>query len=212
MKRTGRPLKFDREYALDRVMHDIWRDGYEANSVKAISERLGITRSSFYNSFGSREALFEDVLTRYFEQAPDKDLAHLPEGMTVRALITRVFKNICAYLGNDIEGKGCLAVNCVSELCNTNPVLGPKLATLMRQRMSRFEQLLRIAVANGELPEGTAIDPLALSLKAQMVGLNTLSKVVRYEEELWAAAKTTLMALGLYDEQAVDQSLQTINA
>ncbi len=53
----GRPSKFDREAAIDKVMQEVWRNGFERASVKALSERLGITRSSFYNAFDSREAL-----------------------------------------------------------------------------------------------------------------------------------------------------------
>ena len=59
----ARPSKFDRQTAVELVMNDIWRSGFEANSVKAISEKLGITRSSFYNAFGSREALFLEALS-----------------------------------------------------------------------------------------------------------------------------------------------------
>ncbi|HHL20983.1 MAG TPA: TetR/AcrR family transcriptional regulator, partial [Aliiroseovarius sp.] len=68
----GRPSKFDREAAIDKVMQEVWRNGFERASVKALSERLGITRSSFYNAFDSREALFEKVLARYFAQSPDR--------------------------------------------------------------------------------------------------------------------------------------------
>ena len=50
----ARPSKFDRKEAVELAMNEIWRDGYEANSVKALSEKLGITRSSFYNAFSSR--------------------------------------------------------------------------------------------------------------------------------------------------------------
>lgn len=49
-----------------------WRDGYQANSVKALSERLGITRSSFYNAFESREAMFMEAFERYLERSPDR--------------------------------------------------------------------------------------------------------------------------------------------
>ena len=58
----ARPSKFDREDALDVVMNQIWQTGYRNNSVKSLAEVLGITRSSFYNAFGSQEQLFKEVL------------------------------------------------------------------------------------------------------------------------------------------------------
>jgi len=80
-----RPAKFDRQEALDVVMNEIWRSGYEACSAKAISEKLGITRSSFYNAFGSREALFKEALDAYIVSAPDRMLAMPREGESVTA-------------------------------------------------------------------------------------------------------------------------------
>ena len=62
----GRPTSFNRDEAIETVMQEMWRNGYEANTVKALSERLGITRSSYYNAFGSREALFKLALEKYF--------------------------------------------------------------------------------------------------------------------------------------------------
>ena len=71
----ARPSKFDRDEAIETAMEAFWRAGYQACSVRALSERLGITRSSFYNAFGSREALFREALARYGDQAPDQAFA-----------------------------------------------------------------------------------------------------------------------------------------
>jgi hypothetical protein len=45
----ARPAKFDRQQAVDIVMNEIWKNGFELSSVNALSNRLGITRPSFYN-------------------------------------------------------------------------------------------------------------------------------------------------------------------
>ena len=47
----GRPAKFDRDKAIEIIMNEIWKKGYEACSVKALSEKLSITRPSFYHAF-----------------------------------------------------------------------------------------------------------------------------------------------------------------
>lgn len=67
----GRPKAFDRDLAVEVVMNEMWERGYDACSVKAISEKLGITRSSFYNTFGSREKLFFEVIDVYLKESPD---------------------------------------------------------------------------------------------------------------------------------------------
>ena len=49
-------------------------------SVSELSSRMSITRSSFYNSFVSREALFSEVLALYGKQSCDRFLNDLKEG------------------------------------------------------------------------------------------------------------------------------------
>ena len=53
----ARPLKFDRGEAVETAMQEIWRSGYEASSVKAISEKLGVTRSCQNHIAASSRAL-----------------------------------------------------------------------------------------------------------------------------------------------------------
>lgn len=196
----GRPAQFDRDEAIGIVMQEIWRNGYEACSVKALSERLGITRSSFYNAFGSRESLFGEVLDRYFETAPDLALAKAERGEKIKPLLIRTFREVCRVRAADADGKGCLAVNSAVELCNVNDELGPLLAKAILGSLARIETLVRWAKAQGELPADCDPHALALALQALLVGINIMSKVVRAEDELWLATRTTLEGLGLYTE------------
>ncbi|WP_162917296.1 TetR/AcrR family transcriptional regulator [Dongia deserti] len=181
-------------------MQEIWRSGYEASSVKAISEKLGITRSSYYNSFGTREDLFRAVLAAYFAQSPDRALHESIPDQSVRLLISDTFRKVCAARGCDPEGRGCLAINSLCELAG-----GPqaKLSTMLIEAVltsaARFEMLLELAVARGELDADTDVHGKALALQSLLIGINTLSKAVRNEEELWLAARTSLEALGVYE-------------
>ncbi|WP_054208276.1 TetR/AcrR family transcriptional regulator, partial [Bosea vaviloviae] len=171
-------------------------------SVKALSERLGITRSSFYNAFESREAMFMEALERYLERSPDRALAVVPPEGSVCALITATFKAVCQSLARDVDAKGCLAVNSVGALCNVDAGLGPEVAAHMVARLGRIEVLLGAAVARGELPHNTDIAATALSLKTLLVGLNSMAKVLPDRNALWPAARTTLVAFGLLCEDA----------
>ena len=192
----ARPSSFDREKAIEAAMQAIWRNGYEATSVKAMSEMLGITRSSYYNAFGTREDLFREVLARYFAQSPDAVLhGQLPKG-PILPLITQTFREICAARAADPESRGCMALNCVAELGPDHSV-GSLCTNAVLASVERFDDLLSMAVANGELPKETDTRAKALALQSLMVGINTMSKAVREEEALWTSARTTLEALGM---------------
>ena len=196
----ARPPKFDREAAVEFAMNEIWRDGYEANSVKALSEKLGITRSSFYNAFGSREALFSEVLALYLSRTPDRILAEATPDISVKNLFTDTFDAVCRSRSGDREARGCLAINCVAELCTTNDKLGETLKKAILARVAHIETILGWGIANGEIDDEVDTHALALTVQNLFIGLNVLSKVVRNEHDLWQVARTTLQGLDLLAE------------
>lgn len=193
----GRTKTFDRDEAVQTVMNEIWKNGYEASSVKALSEKLGLTRSSFYHSFDSREALFLEVLQAYAEQAPDYSLANINSDSQVLKEICTVFKKACFARANDPEHKGCLAVNSVLELVGTNPTLGPVMSNVMSMSLERFKSLLRLAVDVGEL-EDKDIQSKAIAIKNLLVGINVMGKIIHDAEELWHSTRISLEGLGIY--------------
>lgn len=197
----ARPLKFDRQVAVEVAMNAFWKNGYEACSIKALSETLGITRSSFYNAFGSQEALFKEAFDLYFEQSPDIAFAQALPGVPIKALLSRTFRAVCKARASDDQARGCMVVNGVAELCNVNEQLGDVLEGAVLGSLSRLEQLLKWGVGQGEIHK--TIDPhaSALALQNLLMGLNVMCKVVRDEEELWTTAKVTLNGLGLLDKR-----------
>ncbi len=196
----GRPPKFDRDQAVGQVMQALWSNGYEACSVKAVSEKLGITRSSYYHAFGCREALFREALDRYLAISPDRCLAAVPGSAGVRAHLTAMFREICRMRAADPEQRGCLAVNSLAELVGSHPVLGPELEAAFGANIARIRGLLAQAARDGEIPAEVDLDAKALAVKNLLVGLNVMSKLVRDEDALWALARETLAGLGLYAE------------
>ena len=196
----ARPAKFNRDQAVEFAMNAFWKDGYEANSVKALSEKLGITRSSFYNAFGSREGLFEAALALYSAGSPDRAFKTATPDLSVKQVFTDTFRLACKVRAADPEARGCMAVNGVAELCGTHLDLGAKLEAAMLGNISRIETILGWGVARGELAKDTDAHALALSVKTLLVGLNLLCKLVPDESELWLMCRTTLQGLGLLRE------------
>lgn len=181
-------------------MNEIWRHGYQACSAKALSEKLGITRSSFYNAFGSREQLFREALALYAEMCPDRKLAEPDHDGSILDLIAGTLRELCKARAADPEARGCMAVNSISELVASESVLGAELTHNVLGNIDRLENLLRLAVENGELAGGTDLRAKAMALQNLLIGVSVLAKAVRSEEELWASARETLTGLGLYRE------------
>ncbi|SEP94126.1 TetR/AcrR family transcriptional regulator [Thalassovita taeanensis] len=198
----ARPSNFDRDNAVQTAMQEIWSAGFDASSVKAISEKLGITRSSYYNAFGTREALFKEALAAYFAQSPDRILYTDVSNVPILTLLTSTLRDICASRAQDPEARGCLAVNCLCEKADTKgDPIGDLLIDSILTSAARLEELLTIAVSRGELPAETDVHGKALALQNLIIGISAFSKAVHNKADLWLTARTTLEGLGLYSEE-----------
>jgi len=189
---------FDRDEAIDKTINSIWQSGFDSFSVKGFSEQIGINRSSFYHAFKNKDALFTEALDRYFKESPHYKLANFTKAKSPLKLLTQVFRETCLARSSDPDHKGCMAVNCVTELVGVNEVLGPMIADAVRHSIANFKALLNDSVLKKELPAKTDTHNLALAIQNLLMGLNVMSKVITNEQELWDATKVGLVALNVY--------------
>lgn len=62
----GRPRAFDQEEVLEKAMLVVfWKYGYEGASMTALTNSMGINKSSLYSAFGTKEELFRKVIDKY---------------------------------------------------------------------------------------------------------------------------------------------------
>lgn len=192
----GRPAKFKKEHALEIAVETFWEKGYEATSVNELAKAMSITRSSFYNCFKSREALFDEVLDLYGQSAPDYFLNSLAKDEPIIPAIRKVVRQLCKERASDPEARGCLIINCLAQADMKNNAASHLTATL-KARIDRYEALLTKAIKRGEIPPYENVALAAQTLFTHLIGINLISKIVRDEEELWAAAEIALEGLGL---------------
>jgi TetR/AcrR family transcriptional repressor of nem operon len=195
----NRPKEFDRDGAVAALMEEIWVHGFETCSVNSMSQKLGITRSSFYNAFGSREKLFAEILEIYRESVPGKGMFEINDSRTVLGWVTEKLHEFCKFLEEDKSCRGCLAVSSIQEIVKKNDELEPILKEFFYQNTRHFEKIMSIAVERGEL-EDCDIRIKALSLQSMMMGLSEMSKIFRTKGELWSICQHSLKALSLYSE------------
>lgn len=66
--RKGRPALFDSDRVVEQLADLFWARGYDGVSLSDITAATGLSKSSLYNSFGSKDALFAAALARYHTQ------------------------------------------------------------------------------------------------------------------------------------------------
>lgn len=179
-------------------MHAFWQKGFEASSVKALSEQLGITRSSFYNAFSSREALFHQAVERYITAPANSALYTIEQDVAFKPAVVQTFRQLCATRANDAEHRGCLLVNSVAEFnaSDHHSDLAAFLDEIVHSSRNLLSARIEIAIGAGEFPETTQAGTLALALQNLSFGTNLMSKVIHDEDALWASCALTLEGLG----------------
>lgn len=181
-------------------MNLFWRKGFLAVSAMDLADAMGIQRSSFYNSFGTREAVFLEALSRYSSLAPDAPLYQAPPDQPVAPLIASVMRDICRIRAADAQARGCMVCNGIAELVGVEKSVGPVLERGVKNMTAVVEQLLRKAARHGEITLSGSAENAANSFVAFLIGLNTISKIVRDEKQLWTMCVHFLRGLGLREE------------
>src|SRR5579859_2732118 len=74
---AGRPRAFD-EQAVIHAARDIFAErGPELTSIVDLEQRTGLDRSSLYNTFGSKQGVFEAALRSYLDEGIEPWLTSL---------------------------------------------------------------------------------------------------------------------------------------
>ncbi len=191
----ARPKQFDHAVALDVAMQEFWHKGYSGVSVKSLCEKLAITRSSFYNHFGSLEKVFEESIERYLSYNPMQELEN--DCVDAGKAIRNCFRILCKLRAKDSHHRGCLLINHLRE----NQQLPEHSRQRLEEKIDGMINDLEIAVnrAQRERLISPELDSraLALSLQTLATGINTISTYIHKERDLYLIADTTLSGLGL---------------
>jgi TetR/AcrR family transcriptional repressor of nem operon len=192
----GRPLEFDPERALDAAMHVFWSGGYEATSLQDLLKAMGLSKSSFYQAFGSKQQLFERCLGRYREKMATALLEKLNRSPSGQRFIMDVLYSVADEARGEGKPRGCLVMNTASEFAQSDPMV----AGWVAQGVDRFKAVFMAAVQRAQQEGDIAADrdpeTLALYLVSSLSGLKTMVKAGAGEKAVKSIVDVILDALG----------------
>ena len=167
-----RPKTFSVESALDKAIEVFrQRGGYHNTPMRMIADRLGLSRSSIYATFGDKHGLFEQTLRRYGPTCRVPGLNEL-HGPAPRAALLQVFER--AIDGSDGGHDQCLLINSAIGLKDISPEVAAVLQTALCDLETRFREAIERATATDEIIAG--VDPVhtARALLGLYLGLCVL--------------------------------------
>src|ERR1700691_2950791 len=90
--KTGRPISFDKNAALEAAMLLFWERGFEGTSMADLTHVMGLNPSSIYASFGDKHTLFSLAVKRYLNSRAQYATRALEEP-TLEKVVRALFDN-----------------------------------------------------------------------------------------------------------------------
>jgi len=158
----ARPKAFQVPDALDRAMHVFSAQGFTATSLDDLTAAMGISRSSFYDTFGSKHDLFLAAITHYNETVLPHHLAPLDApGNSLKQAITQIFTAIIDDARTDAENTAWLLAKTACEVCPEDEQATQIIAAGFETVEKTFQDAIAAAQQTGEIPPWR--DPRALA-------------------------------------------------
>jgi TetR/AcrR family transcriptional repressor of nem operon len=192
----ARPPEFDRTKALEAAMKLFWARGYTATSLPDLLQAMGIARSSFYASFGTKRKLFTECLQLFGARTlaiVERDAKRLPATALPRAFFNATLLDVSQRRAK----QGCMMVNTVLELADVDPQLNELAAQKLSAIESAFALAFRQAQCKSEMETTCSPKELASLVMTINFGLRVQSRRNLAQQALKPIIANSLSMLGL---------------
>ncbi len=115
----ARSKEFDDRTAVTAARDVFWERGYASTSLAQLQAATGLSKSSLYETYGSKRALFTRAAENYLEQVITPRLAPLEAPGAGKAELVAYFSGLAEFFTaapNRIARRGCLLLNTAMDL------------------------------------------------------------------------------------------------
>ena len=193
--KTGRPIGFDKDAALEAAMLLFWKRGFEGTSMADLTQAMGLNPSSIYAAFGDKHALFSLAVKRYMDGRAQYAKKALEEP-TLEKVIRALFGNTVAFLTTPGHPPTCMTL-AGAVGCSLDAAPARDLMTEIRKQneVAMRKRLLR-ARKSGELPKEINVDDYTRYLSSILAGLSIQAANGSTRAELQRTSRMALRHLG----------------
>ena len=190
----GGVKQFDEDRALDGAMRVFWQNGFSGTSYPDLMEATGLNKSSLYNAFGDKQALYLRCLEHFSAIYGERLRKRLNAGRLEDAVGGFFNELIDRFRRPDLPG-GCMVTAAALELGGDHDSAGPCIRDQMGDLERLFRQRLDRAVRDRELPANTDTLGLASFLLAMTRGLAALHRGYGDIKAVMRAKRTMMQIL-----------------
>ena len=175
---------FNKEEALKKAMELFWEKGYAATSLSDLTNHLGIGKGSFYATFNSKQALFEDAFDLYRNSKVELLEQLLNSEPNVKIGLSKLLEFNLEELLSDNKHKGCFIANTCSEFSGANEILKEKLD----EHYSIMQKALGNYLKSGKVSPKKA-ESIAATIITFLMGMSQQAKFRRDKKRYLSSIK-----------------------
>jgi TetR/AcrR family transcriptional regulator, transcriptional repressor for nem operon len=172
----ARPRGFDEMVALDAAIECFRRRGYEATSIRDLTDCMGIGPTSLYNSFGDKRALFIKALERYVDCSVRARLARLESSLPPKQAVRALIEDVVERSLTDRTRGGCLLINSALEIAPHDPEVGAEIAKRLGEIEGFFRRSISAGQSSGTIPRKLSPSDFARLLLGVLLGIRVLAR------------------------------------
>ncbi|MBV7268251.1 TetR/AcrR family transcriptional regulator [Winogradskyella luteola] len=186
---------FNREDVLKQATEVFHTKGYNATSMQDLVDATGLNRSSIYNSFKSKQNLYVTCLKVYENKYQRIISKLLLESNSPINAIKSLFNIYLKESLSDNTNKGCLIINCKSEMANQDIAIHKFLLNNQKGTLQLLEDLIEKGQKDKSINKNKSKEAYALYLFSSMQGFRMTSILVNDKNQLQGLIQTTLQNL-----------------
>ena len=172
----SRVKEFDEDQALKSAEFLFWERGFAGTSMQALEDTMGLSRTSIYNTFGNKRALYQKALERYMNTELVRFLKIIEKSSTFKSARQAILKETISHHFRSSHPGGCLVVLSVLEDYQHDKITRKILQSAILCLQQGLEQRVIRAVKEGELPTETQCATEADQVVALIAGILVLAK------------------------------------
>ncbi|TYA71918.1 TetR/AcrR family transcriptional regulator [Seonamhaeicola marinus] len=186
---------FDKELVISQVTNVFHDKGFNATSMQDIVDATGLNRSSIYNSFGSKHALFLQCLQAYQNKYNSLFSVELLKAANPLEAINFIFDLYLKEILKSNKDKGCMIVNCTSEMAYHDNAITTFLENNKNKMVGMLEDLVNKGQEDGYINTEKTFEDYALYLFSAIQGFRMTGILVSDRDKLKNIIHTTLQTL-----------------
>ena len=172
----ARSKQFDERQALVSAMLVFWEKGYEGTSINDLEQAMGLKRTSIYNAFGNKSALFERVMSCYKESVMSALFTAMDAASNIREGVRRLLNGALDIHFDEENPGGCLVVLSLMESGQHDQQSLGSMQQTIHELKNALQVRLNKAKKSGELSKHLDAGSTATTIATTMTGMMVMGK------------------------------------